>query len=130
METISYPTDVKAIKEHRCDFCGGRIPKGDTYTKSTHKGDGDIYDWKTHKHCADIATRLKMYDDCDEGLTADGFQESIRNEYYELILSKFSSDDIKKYSIIIQEFRNVVFRDQLGYVIRHYAKIDKENNKL
>jgi len=134
METISYNKEVKAKKDHRCNFCGEKIKAGEIYETSTHKQDGTIYDWKTHKHCSDIASRLKLYDDCEEGLSEDGFQESIHSEYFDLLVVKFSKEDITKYNDIIQQLQNVRFKDKLSYVIRHYARIDKtsltNNSKL
>lgn len=128
METISYQKEVKASKDHQCNFCCEKIKKGETYITSTHKQDGTIYDWKTHKHCSDIASRLKMYEDCDEGLSGDDFQEVIHGEYFDLMLKMFDKDDIKKYSDAIQHFRSVQFRKKLFHVIHHYAKIDKEKS--
>jgi hypothetical protein len=125
METLSYQKEVKANKEHSCYFCCEKIRQGETYVTSTHKQDGTIYDWKAHKHCSEIASRLKMYDDCDEGLTGEGFQEGIHSEYFDLILSLFEKEDLKKYPDVIQQLRNVRFKDKLSYVIRHYSKIDK-----
>ena len=77
METLSYPKEIKATKEHRCDFCTDKIRVGEKYMKSTHKYDGTIYDWKTHTYCDKIADRLNMYHDADEGVSADSFQETI-----------------------------------------------------
>jgi len=126
METISYQKKVKANKDHRCNFCGEKIRQGEIYVTSTHKNEGKIYDWKTHPHCDAIADRLNMYDGIDEdGLTEDSFQESIHSEYFDLILVQFSKEDLNKYTTVIQQFRDVRFRDKLNYVIRHYAKIDK-----
>ncbi len=128
METLSYTKEVKAIKEHRCDFCSDKIRVGETYTTSTHKADGSIYDWKTHKHCSDIAHRLKMYEDCDEGLTTDGFQESIHNAHDDLLINLLPQDKRNEYIDVIQQLRYVQFNKKLWYVIRHYAKIDKQKN--
>lgn len=128
METISYQKEVKANKEHRCNFCCEKIRQGEIYVTSTHKQDGTVYDWKTHKHCSEIADRLKMYEDCDEGLTDEGFQESIHSEYFDLMLSLFEKDDLKKYPDVVQQLRNVRFKDKLSYVIRHYAKLDKQTD--
>lgn len=125
METLSYQKEVKAKKEHRCNFCCEKIRQGETYVTSTHKQDGTLYDWKTHKHCSEIASRLKMYDDCDEGLTEEGFQETIHCEYFDLLVTKFSKEDVTKYSDVIQQLRNVRFKDKLSYVIRYYARLDK-----
>lgn len=126
METLNYPTDVKAIKEHKCDFCAEKIRIGETYRKSTHKLDGDIYDWKTHKHCAEIASKLRMYDDADEGVSGDDFQEHISQEFFDLMINLFDKEDRKKYSTPIQCLRDVKFRDKLLYVIHHYKKLEKQ----
>lgn len=124
METLSYSKEVKAKKEHRCNFCREKIREGENYITSTHKQYGIIYDWKTHKHCFEIAIRLKMYEDCDEGVTEDDFQEIIHCQYFNLILSKFAPEDLKKYSDVIQEFRKVYFKNKLMYVIHHYKRLD------
>lgn len=126
METLSYSKEVKAKKDHRCNFCCSKIRTGEVYLTSTHKQDGAIYDWKTHRYCSDIASRLKMYDDLDsEGLGEDAFQETIHGEYFDLVLKLFDKDDLKKHSDVVQQLRNVQFNHKLMYVIRHYAKIDK-----
>jgi len=126
METLKLQKETKAKKVYSCDFCACRIPKGDTYIKSTHKYDGQIYDWKTHKHCAEIASRLKMYDHCEEGLTQDDFMETIHDKHDDILISMIPNDEAQKFSDIIQQLRRVNFRDKLGYVIRHYKKLDKE----
>ena len=69
METLAYPKEVKARKEHRCDFCNQKLMVGTIYMKSTHVLDGRIYDWKTHNYCNKISHRLDMYEYCDEGVT-------------------------------------------------------------
>jgi hypothetical protein len=126
METLLSPKDTKAIKEHRCDFCSGKILKGDTYIKSTHKYDGMVYDWKNHKHCAEIASRLNMYDDCDEGLTQDDFMENIHSVHDHILISIIPDSEAQKFGDIIRQIREVNFRAKLGYVIRHYKKLDRE----
>ena len=85
MEMIQAPTETKAIKEHSCNFCYQKILKGSIYVKSVWKQD-EVYAWKTHKHCADIATKLKMYEDSDEGVDSDAFSEHIKNEYQNIIM--------------------------------------------
>jgi hypothetical protein len=122
MRTISYDEQVKANKDHVCSFCGEKIYKGDTYNKSTHEYDGSVYDWKTHKHCADIAQRLNMYEQCEEGVTQDDFIEFVSNKHDDLLIDIIPDEDVKKYSDIIQQLRHVRFRDKLSYVIRHFAK--------
>jgi hypothetical protein len=81
MNTIKGPNRVIAIKQHKCNFCDEKILAGETYISSTHTYYGDIYTWKCHQLCNDIADKLRMYDDCDEGLTMDDFMECIKNEY-------------------------------------------------
>lgn len=121
MVTLKGPEDVKAIKEHTCNYCSLKIRVGETYERSTHKYD-DIYTWKAHKHCYQIADKLKMFDDADEGVTQDFFQESISETYYQLMTEFFTNEDRNKYSVALQELRKVNFRDKLMYVIRHYSK--------
>lgn len=125
METLTYPKETKARKEHTCDFCSNKIREGEFYIKSTHVYDGQVYDWKTHKHCAEIAHRLKMYDNCDEGVTQDYFMESINCEHNDLMIKLLPQNKLQKYSDIIQQLRRVIFRDKLGYVIRYYENLDK-----
>lgn len=127
METIAYASEVKASKEHRCDFCSEKIAQGETYLKSTHKMDGNVYDWKTHKYCGEIATKLKMYDNADEGVTQDIFMETISEEHYALLTNRFAGDEMEQYSDILQQLRYVRWHDKLFYVIRHYAKLKKES---
>ena len=123
METLSYQKEVKAKKEHRCSFCQSMIRVGMTYITSTHKQDGEVYDWKSHTYCDKIADKLNMYDDeCDEGLTQDHFQERIHDTYMDLMLSKFPENEINKYSDVIQQLRRVMFHDKLMYVISKIIK--------
>ena len=128
METLTYQKEVKAIKEHSCNFCGTKINIGDTYMKSTHKHDGNIYDWKTHKYCDEIANRLKMYDDADEGVTMDDFTETIHCKHDDLLIDQLPLDkeQPQKFIDIIQQLRHVKFKDKLWYVIRYYNKLDKD----
>ena len=128
METLTYQKEVKAIKEHSCNFCGTKINIGEAYMKSTHKHDGDVYDWKTHKYCAEIAERLKMYDDADEGVTMDDFMETIHCKHDDLLIDQlpFDKEQPQKFSDIIQQLRHVKFKDKLLYVIRYYKKLDKD----
>ena len=126
METLSYKKEFKAVKPHICNFCGERISAGEKYNKSTHKQDGEIYDWKTHLHCDYLADKLKMYDDEDtDGLTGDAFQEYIYGEYLDLIFACFSEEDLKKYSDVIQQLRHVRFMEKLVFVLRHHKKNDQ-----
>ena len=126
INTITYPKEVKAIKEHSCNFCLDKIRVGETYIKSTHVFDGQLYDWKAHKNCAYIADKLKMYDDCENGVNDEDFSESISEEHYCLLTNRFANDEKQKYRDILQQLRCVSFKEKLGYVIRYYKKLDKE----
>jgi uncharacterized protein YfbU (UPF0304 family) len=117
METIMYPREVKARKNHRCNFCNYDISKNEIYIKSTHVLFDDIYDWKTHKKCYEIADILKMYDECNEGVTMRNFQEAIIEEYNKLIPFSPKCD----------------YKEKLMYVINHYKNLKacqkKKSNK-
>ena len=79
MPEILDEKDRKARKEHRCNFCGLPINKGNMYNRQVAKID-DVYTWKSHLHCNEIASRLNMYEDCwDEGVTTDNFHEIVTN---------------------------------------------------
>jgi len=107
VETLKYKTETKAIKNHKCNFCGGEITKGDIYHKSTHKFDGEVYDWKTHTICSDIANKLNMYDDTDYGLTQEIFVETINEVYYRIDPPSQTK---------------TTFNERLNFVINNYEK--------
>lgn len=117
METLQQATETKSVKEHKCDFCCGIIKKGEIYLRSTHKMDGDIYSWKTHEHCAELAHKLHMYDDCDEGLTTENFIENVKEEYKE-IMSKTQTELYES-----KGFTYPPFAEQLVFVLE-YHKIE------
>ena len=65
-----------ARKEHICELCSCKINKGQKYYRQTNIFDGRIYDWIEHEECREIASKLDMYDECDdEGLSSEGFEE-------------------------------------------------------
>lgn len=130
METIQYSTETKAIKEHRCSFCNDKIAIGETYLKSIHKYEGEVYDWKSHKYCNKLAHILNMYEDADEGVTQDIFTETVSNAHDDILISMFPEDEIKKYSPIIQQIRHVKFRDKMWFVLRHYNKMNEHKDLL
>ena len=127
VETLSYPIEVKAKKHHRCDFCNERIMKGSKYLNGTFKFDGQVYSWKTHKRCSEIADRLEMYKTVEHtgyGLSGDDFQEIISDEYFDLLIKTIPEKLHKSLSDVIGQLGYVRFRAKLNYVIRHYYKID------
>lgn len=93
METIA-SRKQKAIKDHKCDWCNLPIKKGEVYNYSVYKADNDLYVWKNHISCAEIAEKLKMFEDVwDKGLTGEDFQECIENEYSKLMMITDGDDD-------------------------------------
>jgi len=80
METLSYPKNTKAKKEHKCNWCLLPIGKGSIYQKSSHKDEGEIYTWKNHIHCSEVLDKIGVWDDGD-GIDEDSFREYITNEY-------------------------------------------------
>lgn len=67
-----------ARKQHKCNFCGGIIEKGEKNDNATLEFDGTVYTWKSHLHCLNIASEIDDYD--EEGISEDDFATWI-NEY-------------------------------------------------
>jgi hypothetical protein len=130
METLQYSTETKAIKEHKCSFCNEKISVGEKYLKSTHKYDGEVYDWKAHKYCNKLAHILNMFEDADEGVTQDIFMETVSEVHDDILISILPQDEIPKYSPIIQQIRHVKFRDKMWFVLRHYNKMEANKDLL
>ena len=68
----------KARKQHRCDYCGEAIEKGEVYDWSKFVYDGDIYEWHCHQKCGSVAGDIWDYADPDEGMDEELFQDSCR----------------------------------------------------
>ena len=96
----------KARKIHICDYCGGSIAIGEKYERTLIKGDY-LYPWKSHLKCLEIASKLKMHDDCDDGVTSDDFYEIISEKYRQL-----QSD--------VNEYPHTAFLEQLDFVCKHF----------
>lgn len=75
-ETIQEPKIVKANKQHKCSFCGGKIVVGERYHVGVLKND-DLYRWKSHLTCDELAVKMNMYDGWGDGVTAEDFQEHV-----------------------------------------------------
>ena len=78
MPDILQSKERKARKEHVCNYCNGRINKGEIYDWASLKNNGDLYEWKNHIDCGFIAQQLWQYIDPDDGLTEEDFQEGCR----------------------------------------------------
>lgn len=83
MPTVLRETYPTARKEHICEFCAGKIQKGQKYVRQTNVYDGSVYDFITHQECREAARELKMYDDCDDaGLDGESFRENLDSYVY------------------------------------------------
>lgn len=69
--------NVVARKDHVCNFCSGKIKKGEKYNIQTIKDNGEIYTWKAHLTCLMVARDA----DCDDGLTEDDFRRIVMENY-------------------------------------------------
>lgn len=105
----------KARKQHTCDYCGLPIAKGEKYHSSTHVYDNMIYSWKSHFHCETIASKLNMFDWCDEGVTGEDFQEFIKDEYCNIMSDKYP-DTYEAVGFIIPSFE-----DRLKFVLKEHG---------
>ena len=114
METLSYAKPVKAKKEHRCNYCIYLISKGEVYEKSTHKYYGEVYTWKSHLKCSNIASKLKMFDHADEGVTSENFHETIQYQYQDLMIKHH----LELYES--KDFKYPKFNEQLDFVIKFH----------
>jgi hypothetical protein len=81
METLSYK-EVKARKEHQCNFCKGTIKKNEVYNNSSYADAGECWTWKSHLSCMKLTRLLDMEDD-GEGITHDCFYGNVSGYYYE-----------------------------------------------
>lgn len=111
MEQLS-SKELKAKKVHRCNYCTCEIAKGETYLRSVHKNEGQVYTWKAHKSCQQIASDMNMFDNADDGVTQDYFIESINIAYHDLKLIELESAD----------FDYPKWRERLEYVKNNYLK--------
>ena len=109
METLNNTTP-KARKEHQCNFCEHKINKGEVYNSQTNVYEGDIYTWKSHTRCAEIASELRMFDDAYDGVTAEYFWNSINSAYQDIMIDTNAEHYESK------EFKYPSFIEQLDFV--------------
>ncbi len=97
MEIINNTRQVTARKNHKCDYCGLDIKKGEKYEVTTLKNDDGIYDWKNHISCHETATALDMFDFCnEEGLTKEDFTDFVSSKYYDYEENKNNFPDFSE----------------------------------
>lgn len=114
MVTLMSSDTVKARKEHKCSYCGLKINKGDTYERSGLVFEGSAYTWKSHITCHRLASKLKWFDCCDEGLTGEDFRESVTCHYQIVMSEKFTEQYESK------DFKYPSFEDQLKFLFICY----------
>lgn len=117
MYTITHKV-VKARKEHRCDFCGHKISKGEKYDYSVNKGDGgDLYQWHSHVHCAELCSAMWNYVDPDNGMTYDDFNNGVQ-ELMTTFYCPFRCDKFDKETCDCDSF----YEDESDNCIRKFAE--------
>ena len=93
METICEET-IKARNDHRCDFCGQTIKKGNKYSRQVNKECGEIYSLKRHLHCIEVASKLGMHEYCrqtGEEIDAEYFHNIVEGYLMKIYVSDWPS---------------------------------------
>lgn len=109
---------IVARSVHKCDLCLERIEKGSQYERQCNKID-DIYTFKSHLYCRDIASHLNMYDYCDYGLNDESFMETIREEF--ITLQELHNSEVFNY----EHYVYPSFQEQLHYVCTYHLVEDE-----
>jgi hypothetical protein len=69
-------TSRKARRQHRCNWCGGTIERGEVYEHEKHIHDGKISEWKSHRACSHVASAIwEFVDPYDDEMSSGGFKE-------------------------------------------------------
>ena len=105
--------EVKANKDHECNFCGMPIKKGEVYNYQRNvdekKSHPRVYSvWKSHLRCGAIAWVLDMYDHYNDEVTKDDFWNDIQEAYHtifdELPRDSNELEDIEKLDKVCNHF--------------------------
>ena len=105
-----------AKKEHICNWCDGKIAKGEKYNRQTILFDGSIYDWKSHLDCLKLTGLLDMFDyDDGEGINDETFRECV-DEYIYTHHYDNNLDDIE------QEWDNLSTYEKVKKIIEELKK--------
>lgn len=92
VQVISVKKVKKARTQHRCNYCGGVIDKGEPYESSRYKYDGEFYEWKEHEYCSAVARELYhsgYFQDDGNGMTEADFSECVRELHDTFVASLF-----------------------------------------
>lgn len=78
MEVINQSLDIRARKEHTCNFCNQKIRKGELYNNYFFKDD-EPYSWKEHWQCSKLSLKFRIENDYEyhEGMSHDDFIEHV-----------------------------------------------------
>lgn len=104
METLQI-SNPKARKEHRCDYCNGKIEKGEKYQNSTHVHD-DLYTWKAHLSCQELAEKMEMFKDCPDGVTEGDFSDFVNDYYFDFLKDEGDDYDNTHYHYRLEKVKN------------------------
>lgn len=120
MRELSRTTPI-ARKEHICNFCSGKIVKGEKYDRCTILFEGEIYDWKSHLECLELTKLLEMYGYYDEGVTEDEFKtyidEYVKEEHF-----------IRKSGEIEEGWKDISYYEKVKKIITEFE--DKRKKKI
>lgn len=92
----------KANKEHHCDFCSGIIEKGEVYDWSKNICDGELYEWKSHKKCSFLCSKLWHFIEPDDGMDEISFRLGL-HDFCELFICPDCSNYDKEYYVCKEE---------------------------
>lgn len=62
MTDFGETTHPKAAKDHRCEWCGETILKGEKHVRFTGKWEGEFQDWRMHYECHEATDRMDLTD--------------------------------------------------------------------
>lgn len=115
MDILKEHTPI-AKKEHVCNWCGGKIAKGEKYRRDTILFDGRIYDWISHLDCYELTGLLNMCDyDDGYGIDEETFRECV-DEYIYTHHYDNDLDDIEK------EWDNLSIHEKVKRIIEELRK--------
>ena len=115
MDILKEQTPI-AKKEHVCNWCGGKIAKGEKYSRSTILFDDSIYDWISHLDCYELTGLLNMDDyDYGDGINEEDFRQCIDEYIYTYHYDK-EMDDIDK------EWDNIPMHEKVKKIIEELRK--------
>ena len=77
--SLKHPT---ARCNHKCNFCGGKIPKDTKYIYEKVEDGGEIWTWKSHFKCDRLLKRIGNTYIQEDGVDQALFEEIVQDHYY------------------------------------------------